>query len=211
LTVARSLVIGTRNLGKLVEINTILGKLPFEFHSLDEFKDLGTAEETGDSYAQNAIAKAQYYAVATSSWALSDDSGLEVDALSGAPGIYSARYAGAGASDSQRRALLLSELSKTADGERNARFVCVVAVADPQGNLVNVADGICKGTIARISKGNGGFGYDPLFIPDGYSQTFAELLESVKNRISHRARALIATKDFLLSEAVKLDPAFPAS
>jgi XTP/dITP diphosphohydrolase len=209
--VARPLLIGTGNRGKLIEIKTIIGELPFEFHSLNEFTQVATAAENGKSYIENAIAKARYYAAETGLCTLADDSGLEVEALGGSPGVFSARYAGEGASDVKRRELLLSELSQTNDDDRRARFVCVVAIANPDGELVNTSKGICRGTITRIAKGNGGFGYDPLFVPDGYTQTFAELRESVKNRISHRARALLACRDFLLREAGKLDPTLPAS
>jgi XTP/dITP diphosphohydrolase len=209
--VAPPLLIGTGNPGKLIEIKTIIGELPFEFHSLNEFKDVATAAETGESYIENAIAKARYYSTATGLCTLADDSGLEVDALGGAPGVFSARYAGEGASDEERRELLLTKLAQTNDDDRAARFVCVVAIANPNGELLNTSEGICRGTIARRAKGHGGFGYDPLFVPDGYTQTFAELPESVKNRISHRARALLACRDFLLREGGKLDPALPAS
>ncbi len=208
---APRLLIGTGNPGKLIEIESILGELPFEFHSLNEFRDVPTASESGKSYVENAIAKARYYANTTGFCTLADDSGLEVEALGAAPGVFSARYAGEGASDHDRRELLLAELFQTDDDERAARFVCVVAIAGPNGELMKTSEGICRGTISRIAKGYGGFGYDPLFVPNGYAQTFAELPESVKNRISHRARALVACKDFLLREAGKLDPELPAS
>jgi XTP/dITP diphosphohydrolase len=155
------------------------------------------AEENGATYSENAIAKARFYAAETGLIALADDSGLEVAALAGAPGVYSARYAGENASDADRRQLLLSELSTISNGDRRARFVSVVAIAAPAGAVLNVAEGICEGTITFAPRGEGGFGYDPLFIPDGYTQTFAELPEDLKNRISHRALALAQTKQFL--------------
>ena len=124
---------------------------------------------------------------------------MEVAALNGAPGVFSARYAGAHASDADRRALLLSELAKVCDTDRRARFVAVVAIATPDGTVLNLSEGICEGSITFAPRGTGGFGYDPLFIPDGYDQTFAELPDTVKNLISHRARALSRTKEFLLS------------
>ena len=151
------------------------------------------------TYSENAIAKARFYASATGLWALADDSGLEVEALRGAPGVFSARYAGDNATDADRRALLLSELAKTDDKNRRARFVAAVAIAEAGGELLNVSEGICEGIITFAPRGEGGFSYDPLFIPDGYNQTFAELPEDVKNRISHRARALRNTKRFLLT------------
>ena len=191
------LLIGTRNPGKVKEITTILEDSGWSLSSLQEFELVGPAAEDGVTYTENAIAKARFYAAATGLLALADDSGLEVAALGGAPGVYSARYAGEGASDADRRALLLAELAKTDGGDRRARFVAAVAIADPNGVVLNVSEGICEGTITFESRGNSGFGYDPLFVPDGYNQTFAELPDEVKNRISHRARALRQTRDSL--------------
>ena len=192
------LLVGTRNPGKLREITSILEGSGWSFSSLQEFDHVGSAEENGVTYSENAIAKAQFYALETGLVALADDSGLEVAALSGAPGVYSARYAGEHASDADRRQLLLSELSNNSD--RRARFVSVVAIADPTGTILNISTGICSGTLTFAPRGTGGFGYDPLFVPDGYTQTFAELPESIKNRISHRALALVQTKEFLATD-----------
>ena len=193
----KRLLLGTRNPGKVIEITTILNSSGWSFSSLQEFPEVGPAAEDGVTYAENAIAKAQFYAAATGLSALADDSGLEVAALGGAPGVYSARYAGEGASDADRRALLLSELAKVDTRDRRARFVAAVAIARPDGALLNLSEGICEGTIIFDPRGTGGFGYDPLFVPDGYDQTFAELSDRVKNRISHRARALMQTRDSL--------------
>jgi XTP/dITP diphosphohydrolase len=187
------LLLGTRNPGKVKEITTILEESGWSFTSLQEFDEVGPATEDGVTYAENAIAKARFYAAATGMLALADDSGLEVAALGGAPGIYSARYAGDNASDADRRALLLAELAKMNIGDRRARFVAAVAIATPDGEVLNLSEGICEGTITFEPRGNSGFGYDPLFVPDGYDQTFAELPDEVKNRISHRARALMQT------------------
>ncbi len=195
-----SLLLGTRNPGKVVEIGNILGDSGWALSSLREFENVGLAEEIADSYAGNAIAKAQFYAAATGLWTLADDSGLEVEALGFAPGVFSARYAGENASDGDRRVLLLSELANAANKDRRARFVCAVAIATGDGEVVNTAEGICEGTIAFAPRGVAGFGYDPLFVPDGYDQTFAELSEPVKNRISHRARALLKTREFLSNQ-----------
>jgi XTP/dITP diphosphohydrolase len=195
----RSLLLGTRNPGKVIEITSILADSGWSFSSLQEFPGVGEAEENFVTFAENAIAKACFYASATGLCALADDSGLEVAALGGAPGVFSARYAGKGASDADRRALLLSELAKTGTTNRRARFVAVVAIATPEGQVLNVSEGICEGNITFAPRGTGGFGYDPLFIPDGHDQTFAELPDTIKNQISHRARALIKTTDFLLS------------
>ena len=203
----RSLILGTRNPGKVKEIVEILGDAGWSFSSLREFVNVATAEENGDTYADNAIAKARYYAMATGLCALADDSGLEVAALGGAPGVFSACYAGAHASDADRCALLLSELIKVGDPNRRARFVAVVAIATPGGKVLNLSEGICEGTITHAPRGTGGFGYDPLFIPDGYDQTFAELPDTIKNQISHRARALLSTRTFLS----ELDHPLPSS
>ena len=191
-----SLLLGTRNPGKLIEIESILADSGWSFSSLQEFPSVGEAQEIFTTFAENAIAKAQFYALATGLCALADDSGLEVAALGGAPGVFSARYAGENATDADRRNLLLSELT---GNDRRARFVSVVAIAQPDGEVLNISEGICDGTITFSPRGNNGFGYDPLFVPDGYSQTFAELPDTTKNLISHRARALSNTKLFLAS------------
>ena len=195
----QSLLLGTRNPGKVKEITSILEDSGWSLCSLAEFEDIETPEENGETYADNAIAKARFYSAATGMFALADDSGLEVSALDGAPGVFSARYAGESASDADRRELLLSELAKTANKDRSARFVAVVAIAATDGTVLNVSEGICKGTITFTPRGHGGFGYDPLFVPHGYDQTFAELPQDLKNRISHRALALLKTKHFLES------------
>jgi len=193
---SRTLLIGTGNQGKLREIRKILVDIPFV---LRDASAIDSPPEDGDSYASNAINKAQYYANATGVLALADDSGLEVEALGGAPGIFSARYAGDEASDADRRALLVSELANSENKNRRARFVCVVAIAAPNHEVLNVFEGFCEGEIALAPRGSGGFGYDPLFVPDGYDLTFAELPEGIKNRISHRGRALAGAKQFLLA------------
>lgn len=207
------LLLGTRNAGKVREIETILGDIPWRLRSLDEFANVGIAAENAPTYAENAIAKAQFYARETGLYALADDSGLEVESLNGAPGVFSARYAGEGASDADRRALLLSELRRVTtenprgvgagmhgvEVNRRTRFVCVVALAAPDGSVPSTSEGICNGKIIFEERGTNGFGYDPLFVPDGFDQTFAELSDSIKNRISHRARAFLKTREFLLS------------
>ena len=200
-----SLLLGTRNAGKVREIEIILGDVPWQIRSLREFENVGVAAETADTYVENAIVKAQFYARVTGLCALADDSGLEVEALGGAPGVLSARYAGERASDADRRVLLLAQLAHVPEEKRRARFVCVVAIAEPNGHVLNVSEGTCSGRITFEPRGNGGFGYDPLFVPDGFEQTFAELADSIKNRISHRARALLKTREFLASERPRLD------
>src|SRR5688572_4064427 len=194
-----ALLLGTRNPGKVKEITSVLEDSGWSFSSLQDFELVESPEENGDTYSDNAIIKARFYAAATGMYALADDSGLEVDALEGAPGVFSARYAGKKATDADRRELLLSELAKTENKDRRARFIAVVAIASPDGTIVDLSEGVCEGIITAFPRGAGGFGYDPLFIPDGHDQTVAELPETVKNRISHRGRALMKTADFLKS------------
>jgi XTP/dITP diphosphohydrolase len=194
-----TLLLGTHNPGKIHEIKLILGDRGWTLRSLRDFDNVGVAEEHAESYAGNAILKAHFYARATGMVALADDSGLEVEALGGTPGVLSARYAGEHASDADRRELLLSELAKTGSHNRRARFVCAVALARANGEVLNLSEGICEGAITFAPRGSSGFGYDPLFVPDGYDQTFAELSDEVKNQISHRARALIKLREYLHS------------
>jgi XTP/dITP diphosphohydrolase len=192
------MVIATRNRGKLIEVRQILSDLPVALKSLLDFPQTAEVEETGKTFADNASIKAAAYALQTGAWTLSDDSGLEVDALDGRPGVYSARYAGFGATDRERMELLLSELERTNDTLRRARFSCAVALSDPTGRIINVSTGTCEGRIAEAPRGEGGFGYDPVFIPEGFEQTFGELPDEIKQRISHRARSLAGTRAFLL-------------
>lgn len=194
----KELVIATRNPGKLIEVRELLSDLPLALKSLPDFPQTTEVEETGATFADNASIKATAYALQTGAWALSDDSGLEVVALGGAPGIYSARYAGEGASDAERIELLLSELALTGDTDRRGRFICAVSLSDPTGRIINVSTGACEGRITHRPRGEQGFGYDPIFMPEGYEQTFGELTSEVKQFISHRARALSNTRAFLL-------------
>ena len=194
-----TLLLGTHNPGKIHEIKLILGDLGWTLRSLRDLDSVGVAEEHADSYAGNAILKAQFYARVTGMLALADDSGLEVEALGGAPGVLSARYAGEHASDADRRNLLLSELAQSGSDNRRARFVCAIAIANAAGEVVNVSEGVCEGVITFAARGSSGFGYDPLFVPNGYNQTFAELSDEIKNQISHRARALLKLRDSLRS------------
>lgn len=194
-----TLLLATHNPGKIHEIKLILGDLGLTLVSLRDFDGVGVAEEHADTYAGNAMLKAQTYARAVGLPALADDSGLEVEALGGAPGVLSARYAGEHASDADRRNLLLSELARTGSNNRRARFVCAIAVSTATGELLTLSDGICEGIITLAPRGTSGFGYDPLFVPDGHDQTFAELSDDIKNHISHRARALMKLRDHLRS------------
>jgi XTP/dITP diphosphohydrolase len=181
----------------------LLADLPVEWVSL---QDLGLEDldvpETGATFTENARIKASAYAEASGVLTLADDSGLEVDALGGAPGVYSSRYAGPGASDEDRYRKLLAELGGTPDEARTARFRCVVAVAAPGGD-VRTAEGACEGRIGRAPRGENGFGYDPVFIVEGRGQTMAELTAGEKNALSHRARALEAARP-ILAEILEL-------
>src|SRR5262249_23729866 len=141
--------------------------------------------ETGETFTENATLKALGYAKQARLLTLADDSGLEVDALDGAPGVRSARYSHERASDADRISKLLLELSDVPDSERTARFVSVVVIANALDEVIHISSGTCDGRIARTARGSNGFGYDPIFIPEGQVQTFAELPTSVKNRISH--------------------------
>ncbi|MDP6779337.1 MAG: XTP/dITP diphosphatase [Candidatus Latescibacteria bacterium] len=183
-----TLVVATGNLGKLKEIREILGGAA-NLLTLQDFPDLPEIVEDGDTFKANAIKKARTVASLTGHPALGDDSGLEVDALDGAPGVYSARYAGESATDGANNDKLLSRLRDVPETERTARFRCVVAVALPDGTA-QVAEGSCEGRILEAPRGNGGFGYDPLFLVPKLARSFAELPPTEKNRISHRGRAL---------------------
>ena len=181
------LLIATRNRHKLEEIRAILGLPGLELIGADEVPGLPDVEEDAPTFEGNAGKKARTLALASGLWALADDSGLEVDALGGAPGVISARYAGAAASTPATNEKLLRELAGVAD--RRARFRCVLALCSPEGCVWTV-DGRCEGRILETPRGTNGFGYDPLFVPEGQTQTFAELPASVKNAMSHRGRAL---------------------
>jgi XTP/dITP diphosphohydrolase len=191
----RELLIATSNQGKLREIREILKASPFVLSSLRDHPPLEPVAETGDTFAENAALKATGYANMTKVLTLADDSGLEVDVLNGAPGIHSARYLGEGVDYETRNQSLLSRIEQATD--RRARFVCAIAIADAQGNLLNVSNGFCEGRIATAQRGSGGFGYDPIFIPDGFELTFAELSAETKDQISHRANALEKAREFL--------------
>ncbi len=193
------LLIATHNPGKLEEFWSALASLAVRLRSLKEFPATVEVAETGETFAENAILKATSYAAQTRCRTLADDSGLEVEALGGAPGLFSARYGGEGLTDAERIRRLLDELARTGDPRRLARFTCVIAVAGPEATLLKTFTGECKGHIADAPRGTGGFGYDPIFIPDGYAHSFGELPPEIKQTISHRARALGAARSFLLT------------
>jgi XTP/dITP diphosphohydrolase len=187
---AVDLVLATGNHGKRAELVELLAEHGLRLASLADFPGIALPEE-GDDYAENAAAKALAVAQACGLPALGDDSGIEVAALGGAPGPRSARYGGAGLDDAGRSALLIEALDATGSADRSARFVCVAALARPDGSVTR-AFGACRGRILRAPRGRGGFGYDPVFQPEGHAVSMAELPAGVKNRISHRARALAA-------------------
>jgi XTP/dITP diphosphohydrolase len=198
------LVVGTRNRKKGEELRELLVSRGLDVLTLGDFPDTIDVVEDGDSFAANAELKASQQARHLGHWVLADDSGLEVDALGGAPGIYSARFAGQNASDEQNNARLLEQLGDTPLEKRTARYVCRVAVADPTGIIRAESQGVCRGRIRYEPAGSNGFGYDPLFELVEYNRTFGELGPAVKRALSHRSRALRAILpklDALTSEA----------
>ena len=189
------IVLATGNAGKVAEMNEILADLGWQVVAQTEL-GVAAAEETGATFAENALIKARNAALQTGLPALADDSGLEVDALGREPGVHSARYAGEGASDAENNAKLLASL-EAKGGPRTARFRCVLAfVRDRDDPAPRLAEGIWSGTIAHAARGFGGFGYDPVFEPanDPLRRTAAEMDAATKNRVSHRAQALRALK-----------------
>ncbi len=194
---AKKILIATNNPGKVIELRGFLSGMHFDLLNLDDFPGVSEVAETGMTFGENARLKASGYALETGLYALADDSGLEVAALGGRPGIFSARYGGEDTSYGEKMALLLAEINETGSADRSARFVCSIAVADPAGAILSVTEGVCGGRIALHPCGLGGFGYDPLFIPDGFDQTFGELPDAVKQKISHRRRAFEQIIPFL--------------
>jgi len=191
------LVVATRNAHKTREIQHILGP-GFRVHDLRAHPDISEVPESGGSFEENAKIKALASSRQLPGLVIADDSGLQVDAFGGAPGIYSARYAGANATERDKIDKLLRELDRvrSTDDRRHARFRCVVALAR-NGSLLETFEGIVEGRIANEVRGDYGFGYDPIFIPEGFEQTFGELPKEVKNTISHRAKAIRALADRL--------------
>jgi XTP/dITP diphosphohydrolase len=191
----QKIVIATHNRHKLDEIRKILRDYPVALLSLDDVAEMPDVAETGTTFEENALLKARAVYHHTGLLTLSDDSGLEVTALNGAPGVYSARYAGSEKSTAANNRKLLEALAGVPLNQRQAQFRCVVAIVGE--GLETTVEGIVRGHIAEAPRGEGGFGYDPLFIPEGYEKTFAELGEETKNQISHRAKAFRAAADFL--------------
>ncbi len=183
------MIIATRNKGKIREIREALRGLDLRIHALSNFSGVPEIEEDGKSFTENALKKARFYSKYFGKLTIADDSGLEVDSLNGLPGIYSARYAGEGASSQENSRRLLREMQGLPISKRGARFQCILAVASPDGKEATV-EGSCKGRIGFKEKGRRGFGYDPLFILPTRGKTMAELSLGEKNKISHRGKAL---------------------
>jgi len=196
---ANPLLVSTRNAHKVGEIRAILGPR-FIVSDLTSVPGVPEIEETGDTFEENAALKAVAASLYFDGWVIADDSGLEVDALGGAPGVRSARYAGEQADDAANNELLLRNLLPFQGPERSARFRCVIALAR-NGRKVAAFSGAIEGTIIESPRGDGGFGYDPLFVPDGRRDTFAQLGPGIKNGLSHRARALRALENWMKKPA----------
>jgi XTP/dITP diphosphohydrolase len=185
----REIVLATRNPKKRGEMAALVASVGVSVRSLCDFSDVPEVEESGSTFAENAALKASTVAQAIGRWTLADDSGLVVDALDGAPGVHSARFAGEQRSDAANNAKLLALLRDVPDEQRGAAFVCHLALADPTGEIRLRVEDRCRGQIVSEMHGSGGFGYDPLFLVPEYQRTFGELGAATKNLISHRARA----------------------
>lgn len=188
-----NLLIATTNPGKIREFREMLGHTGMSFSDLSQHRDVAPAQETGHTFRANACLKASYYAKLFSTWVVADDSGLEVDALGGSPGVHSARWAEinhAGKGDADNNALLLRQLADVPDAKRTARFVCVLALSDPQGRIVLSARDTVEGRVIHAPRGSNGFGYDPLFLFGETGKTTAELSPDEKHAVSHRGKAL---------------------
>lgn len=183
------IVVATTNAGKVREFASMLAALPIRINALAEFPYVEPPDETGTTFEENARIKAADYARQLGEWVIADDSGLEIAALGGAPGVHSARFAGIEMDYDQKMQAVLAGLKDVAKDKRGARFVSVIALADPAGDIAFSAEGICPGRIASQPSGINGFGYDPIFIPDGFDHTFGELTDAEKHSISHRGRA----------------------
>lgn len=196
---AYEFVIATRNEKKLEEIKRILEWIPVKLYTLKDFPACPEVEEDADTFEGNAVKKAVTVAAFTKKPVIADDSGLEVYALNGAPGVFSARYSGEGADDRKNLEKLLFEMEGVEDGKRGARFVCCIALAFPDGRI-EVFEGHVEGRIGRQSSGVSGFGYDPLFLPEDHTITFAGMGAVEKDKMSHRGRALKKLREFLFSD-----------
>jgi XTP/dITP diphosphohydrolase len=193
------LLLGTNNKAKVREYRVLLEGIPCEITTPAELGITQPVEESGETLEQNAVLKAKAYALMSNLTALADDSGLEVDALGGEPGVLSARYAGEGVSDRERIEYLLAKITDVPWEQRGARFRCIIAVASPDGE-VTLCQGECPGIITFEPKGAGGFGYDPVFYLPELDKTMAELSMEQKNRLSHRGRAAMEARNILINK-----------
>ena len=183
------IVLASRNKKKTKEVSEILATVGFRVLAVTEFPNVAEVEEDGQTFAENAAKKASQVARELNQWVIGEDSGLMVDALNGAPGIYSARYSGEGATDERNNVKLIAELINVPDDKRGAGYICSVALSNPAGDIRIACEGTCRGRILREANGDGGFGYDPYFLIPEYHLTFGQLSSVVKHRLSHRARA----------------------
>lgn len=184
-----TIVLASRNKKKSREVTELLAPHGFEVVPVTEFPDVPEVEEDGQTFAENAAKKAREVALHLKRWVIGEDSGLRVDALNGAPGIYSARYSGPGATDESNNRKLIEDLRDVPDEKRGAGYICSVALSDPFGTIQVACEGTCRGRILTEANGAGGFGYDPYFLIPEYHLTFGQLSSLVKHRLSHRARA----------------------
>ena len=185
----RTIVLSSRNKKKTQEVSEILAVVGFTVIPVSQFADVPDVEENGKTFAENAAKKASQVALQLKQWVIGEDSGLMVDALNGAPGIYSARYSGAEATDEKNNAKLIADLLAVPEEKRGAGYICSVALSNPAGEIRIACEGTCRGLILRSANGAGGFGYDPYFLIPEYHLTFGQLSSVVKHRLSHRARA----------------------
>jgi XTP/dITP diphosphohydrolase len=192
-------VLATANRDKAREMAALLSGIPFRIVNLADFPGVALPPEGESSYAENALAKARAVALATGELSLADDSGIEVDALGGGPGVLSARYGGAGLSDPERCEVMLREMESVPREKRTARFRCLIAIVCPRHRRETTVEGVVEGVLLAAPRGAGGFGYDPLFFYPPLGRGFAELSAEEKNRVSHRAQAIARAREWLLA------------
>ena len=198
-----NIVLATRNKKKVEEIKRIVAGMPISLYTLNDFPGCPEVEEDGKTFEENAVKKAKAVSDYTNMPALADDSGLEVYALDGAPGVLSARYAGENTDDRKNLEKLLNEMRLVPDGKRGARFACCIALVFPDG-MAETFTGYSEGSIGREPKGSNGFGYDPVFYPAGCKKTFAEMADAEKDSLSHRGAALKKLHEYLTTPLIPL-------
>ena len=191
-------MLATANRAKAREMAALLSGIPFRILNLADFPGVTLPPEGESSYAENALAKARAVASATGEMSLADDSGIEVDALGGGPGVLSARYGGPGLSDPQRCEVMLREMASVPRAKRTARFRCLIAIVCPRRRRETTLEGVVEGVLLEAPRGAGGFGYDPLFFYPPLGRGFAEISAEEKNRVSHRAQAIVRAREWLL-------------